>query len=352
MHRNLILTALASAAILCGGQALAATGPGGGGGGGGGGHGGGGGGGGGHGDTGSGGGLGDHGGGMGDLDGVGRMSGDDARINSQGPDHASATGIAHANENSVLAGTTATNRVTSGVLAGVTTGMSVFSNGTLVGTVQQIRLAGNGNVALVLVKGTNGGIFPVPANKLSLANGALTTTAHFAGINDNRTMAQARGTDDNDANENEAGENDANQSQAQGRVNSQGPMHASATGIAHANQHSVLAGGSTTTTVARTDQRRVNSQGPAHASATGIAHANQHSVLAGASVTTQSGISVGMPLFKNGTQVGTVSRVITANGTVRRVLVQGLNGRTFSLSPTMLTASGGTLTTTAPLRGM
>jgi hypothetical protein len=284
---------------------------------------------------------------MGDLDGVGRMNRDDARINSQGPDHASATGIAHANENSVLAGTTATNRVTSGALAGVTTGMSVFSNGTLVGTVQQIRLAGNGNVALVLVKGTNGGIFPVPANKLSLGNGALSTTAHFAGINDNRTMAQARGADDNDADD-----NDADGAAAQGRMNSQGPAHASATGIAHANEHSVLAGGSTTTTVAPNGQGRVNSQGPTHASATGIAHANQHSVLAGGTVTTPSGISVGMPLFKNGTQVGTVSRVITANGTIRRVLVQGTNGRTFSLSPSMLTASGGTLTTTAPLRGM
>lgn len=292
MHRQLILTALASAAILCGGQALAAGGPGGGGGGpgGGGGHGGGG--------PGGGGGMGNMGN-MGDIGGPGRdiggpgtglMTRDDARMNSQGPDHASATGVANANANSVLAGTTPTNRVTNGPLSGVAAGMSVFSNGTLVGTVQQIRLAGNGNVALVLVKGTNGGIFPVPANKLSLANGSLSTTAHFRGINDDRTEAEA-----------------------QGRMNSQGPMHASATGIAHANQHSVLAGGSTTTV---------------------------------------TGISVGMPLFKNGTQVGTVSRVITANGMIRRVLVQGANGRTFSLSPTMLTASGGTLTTTATLRGM
>jgi len=51
-------------------------------------------------------------------------------------------------------------------------------------------------------------------------------------------------------------------------------------------------------------------------------------------------------------QVGTVTRVITANGVIRRVLVQGTNGRTFSLSPNMLTASGGALTTTARLRGM
>jgi hypothetical protein len=320
MHRKLILTALASAAILCGGQALAAAGPGGGGGGGGPG-------GGGHGGGDHGGGMGDHGAGMGNMGGggMGNMGGgahgddfgtgmvrDDGRLNSEGPEHASPTGIANANANSVLAGTTATSRVTSGALAGVTDGMSVFSNGTLVGTVQQIRLAGNGNVALILVKGANGGIFPVPANKLTLANGTLSTTARFRGINDNRMEAEARDADDNRL---EAEARDVNDNDAEVRG-------------------------------------RMNSQGPAHASTTGIGHANQHSVLSGASTTTLSGVSVGMPLFENGVQVGTVSRVITANGTIRRVLVQGTNGRTFSLSPNMLTASGGTLTTTARLHGM
>ena len=315
MHRKLIVTALASAAILCGGQALAASGPGGGGGGGHGGPGGG--------DHG-GGGMGDHGAGMGNIGGgaahgdlgtgMDHMNRDDGRLNSQGPEHASPTGIAHANENSVLAGTTAADRVTSGALAGVTDGMPVFFNGTQVGTVQQIRMAGNGNVALVLVKASNGAIFPVPASKLSLANGALSTTARFHGVND-RDMAEGPTTRQRDA-DNEA-ENEAND------VNDNDAM-----------------------------QGRMNSQGPAHASATGIAHANSHSVLAGGSTSTVPSVSVGMPLFQNNVQVGTVSRVITANGVIRRVLVQGTNGRTFSLSPNMLTASGGQLTTTAPLRGM
>jgi len=290
MRRKLILTALASAAILCGGQALAQHG-GGPGGGGGGGHGGGpGGGAGGMGGIGNGGGFGP--GGAGGIGNAGGMNGDfgasmrdQARANSQGPANASATGIAHANENSVLAGTTGTNRVTSGALSGVTTGMPVFSNGTMVGTVQQIRMAGNGSVALVLVKGANGGIFPVPANKLSLSGGTLSTSARFSGINDSATQA---------------------------RMNSQGPAHASATGIAHANANSVLAGASTSTATTTMNQGRVNSQGPAHASATGIAHANQHSVLSAGSTATLSGVSVGMPLMKNGTQVGTVYRVVTA----------------------------------------
>jgi hypothetical protein len=147
-------------------------------------------------------------------------------------------------------------------------------------------MAGNGSVALVLVKGANGGLYPVPAAKLSFASGTLSTTAHFNGINDSATMA------------------------------------------------------------------RMNSQGPAHASATAIAHVNQHSVLYGTSRTSLSGVSVGMPLFRNGAQVGTVYRVMTANGTIRRVLVQGTNGRIYSLSPNALVASGGSLTTTAALRGM
>lgn len=281
MSRRLILAAIASAAILCGGQAFAQRGGGGGPGGGGGGPPSG------VGGMGNAGGFGPGGpGNAGGMNDFGMTTRDDARLNSQGPANASATGIAHANENSVLAGTTPTNRVTSGPLAGVATGMTVMSNGVVVGTVQQVRMAGNGSVALVLVKGTNGGIFPVPANKLTLSGTMLTTTARFSGIND---MAA---------------------------------------------------------------QARLNSQGPLHASATGIAHANQHSVLYGASTTTVTGLSVGMPVFSNGAQVGSIVRIVTANGVITRVLVQGTNGRIYSLSPRTLTASGGTVTTTTTLRGL
>jgi hypothetical protein len=114
-----------------------------------------------------------------------------------------------------------------------------------------------------------------------------------------------------------------------------------------------LSGVNSSTDVAMNSQARLNSQGPVHASATGVAHANSHSVLAGAAgATTLTGVSVGMPLLSNGTQVGTVYRVVTANGVITRVLVQGTNGRIYSLSPTTLTASGGSLTTTASLRGI
>jgi hypothetical protein len=228
--------------------------------------------------------------GLGGMNDVGVGARDDFRMNSESPAHASATGIAHANQNSVLAGTSSTTTVTRGALTGLTTGTTIFSNGTAVGTVQQIRTTGQGSVAVVVVKGTNGGFFVVPANMLTFSGGTLSTTARFNGINASTTTTAS----------------------VQGRMNSQGPMHASATGIAHANSHSVLAGTST-----------------------------------GARL---SGVSVGMPLFSNGTQVGSVVRVVTANGVIERVLVQGTNGRIFSLSPSTLMASGGSLTTTASLR--
>jgi len=240
--------------------------------------------------------------GMGGISDMGSTMRDQGRLNSQAFDHASQTGIDHANSNSALSGsnstlnrmfpgTRTTTSVTSGPLAGLTTGMPLTSNGTSVGTVQQIRMAGTGSVAVIIVQSANGGFYAVPANKLSLSGGTLSTTARLAGVTGSTNTAM----------------------KTTARLNSQGPLHASATGIAHANSHSVLAGGSTT---ALTD------------------------------------VSVGMPLLSNGAQVGTVYRVVSANGVITRVLVQGTNGRIYSLAPNTLTAAGGNLTTTATLRGI
>jgi hypothetical protein len=102
------------------------------------------------------------------------------------------------------------------------------------------------------------------------------------------------------------------------------------------------------------EQARQNSQGPLHASPTGIANANENSVLAGTTGGRPlTGISTGMQVMKDGTQVGTVTRVVTNNqGIIVRVLIQGTNGRTYSLSPSSLSLTGGILTTTALLRGI
>jgi hypothetical protein len=231
----------------------------------------------------------------------------DARMNSMGPENASPTGIEHANANSVL-GTSATTstrtrghadvdaafpgtkrekHVNSGSLAGLSAGTTLMSNGTAVGTVQQIRTSADGTPRVVIVQSTDGRLFPIPANKLSYANGMLTTTARLNGING---------------------------------------------GVA-----------------ARTNPATGVSQGPVHASATGVAHANQHSVLAGGSVTggALTGLTTGTAVQFNGSTVGTVSRIMTSSdGTVRRVLVTTTDGRTVSLSPRDLSVSGGVLTAT------
>ena len=239
---------------------------------------------------------------MGNAGGLGGMNSsfgietrDASRINSQSTTNASPTGIGHANQNSVLsrAGTTSlnamfpgthtTNMVSSGTLIGLTTGMTLMSNGTAVGTVQQIRTTGSGSVAVVIIKGTNGSFFAIPANKLTLSGGILSTTARLNGINGS----------------------------SQARVNSQGLLHASPTGIAHANFHSVLAG---------------------------------KMVVSGS----LAGLTTGLMVrTSSGTTLGTVSQIVTgSDGSIRLVIVTSSTGQIFRLSPTSLTLAGGVVTTT------
>jgi sporulation protein YlmC with PRC-barrel domain len=241
--------------------------------------------------------------------GLGDTARDQARMNSQGPANASPTGIAHANSNSVLSGasstgtsarldrmfpgTRTTTTIASGSLTGLTTGMTLTSNGMAVGTVQQIRTTATGSVAVVIVRGTNGGLFAVPANKLMLSGGTLSTTARLAGINSSTTTMAANGN---------------------ARLNSQGLMHASPTGIAHASSRSVLAGGT---------------------------------VVRGSLAGLTTGLTVNT---STGTTLGRVSQIVTgANGSVRLVIVTSPTGRMLRLSPTTLSISGGLVTTTQTL---
>ena len=297
MVRKVLTAALASAAIAIAAPAMAA--PGGVGGGLGGGLGGG-----------VGGGVGGGGGGgIGNMGGMGGPSqtGIDARAGSMGSMNASPSGIEHSNANSVLhdstststtstttqpdvrglAGTNTTTKVASGTFSGLTTGTTLYSSGTAVGTVQQIRTTGNGSVAVVVVKGTDGGFYAVPASKLSWAGGTLSTTARLAGVNG------------------------AASGMAQGRANSQGAFHASTTGIAHANSHSVLA--------------------------------------TAAGSLALSGITSGTAVYNSsGTQIGTVSRVFTSSGgTITRLQVRGTNGRLYTYSSAAFSMNGGNLTTSA-----
>jgi len=227
----------------------------------------------------------------------------DARMNSMGSANASPTGIANANANSALnsttgttirtnsaaadrmfPGTKTTTTVQSGSLSGLTTGMTLTSNGTTVGTVQQIRTSTNGRVSVVLVQGTNGRMFAIPAGKLSLVNGTLTTTARLNGINGGINTALAV---------------------------SQGPMHASATGIARSSPHSVLAAGAV-------------------------------------AATALPGLTTGVTVRSStGATLGTVSQVVTdSSGNIRLVIVTSPTGGTLRLMPRTLTMESGILTTT------
>jgi hypothetical protein len=130
------------------------------------------------------------------------------------------------------------------------------------------------------------------------------------------------------------------------RMNSMGSMNASPTGIMHANPNSALDVDATTGTRIH---GRANSQGLLHASPTGVAHANANSVLKGNTVVSGplAGLAAGMTVQFNGSAFGTVSRIATSSdGTVRRVMVTGTNGKLYSLSPSTLTLSGGILTAT------
>ena len=79
--------------------------------------------------------------------------------------------------------TRATTKVTSGSLAGLKAGMMLWSNGSPVGVVQQIRTAEDGSVSVVIVENANGGFYGVPAEKLAFSNGGLSTTMRPAGAN-------------------------------------------------------------------------------------------------------------------------------------------------------------------------
>ncbi|MCH8616307.1 hypothetical protein LZ016_09365 [Sphingomonas sp. SM33] len=106
-----------------------------------------------------------------------------------------------------------------------------------------------------------------------------------------------------------------------------------------------------TTTMGTTtrDQARSESRGPNNASPTGVSHANENSVLAGGSVAadTLPGLTTGLNVqSSSGTTLGTVSQVITgSNGSIRMVVVTTPTGQTVRLPANSLSISGDVVTT-------
>lgn len=217
-----------------------------------------------------------------------------ARSSSEGPEYANPHAIERANQNSVLStGTTSgTTTTTSGSqlrasgqnrfqssLTGVTTGMTVTdSAGTTIGTVSGVRTVGNGSIKTVQVTLTNGQVVTLAPSSLSLSGGVLTT---------NSLTTNANG--------------------------------------------------------------RVNSQGPAHASIQGLTHASPNSVLAGAGVTTLTGLATGQTVTDTGgTSLGTVSNVITNRaGAVVGIQVSLTGGGTVTIPATTLSMDGTTVVTSS-----
>jgi len=98
---------------------------------------------------------------------------DQARQNSQGPEHASPTGVAHANENSVLA----TGSVAADTLPGLTTGLTVNSStGTSLGTVSQVITRSDGSIRMIVVTTSTGETVRIPATSLSISGDVVTVT--------------------------------------------------------------------------------------------------------------------------------------------------------------------------------
>ena len=126
----------------------------------------------------------------------------------------------------------------------------------------------------------------------------------------------------------------------QARINSQGPANASATGIAHANENSVLSGTTTDTTV--------RGQGAANASVNGLAHAGTGSALGGAGSMELNTVTGGTDVIgTGGTSIGTVTGLMkNRSGAVVGIQVELEGGASATIPASSLTLSGGVLTTT------
>lgn len=130
------------------------------------------------------------------------------------------------------------------------------------------------------------------------------------------------------------------------RLNSMGSINATPMGSVNASPNSAL---NVNGNASRLDGR-INSQGALNASARGLDRASANSVLKNNVVVAGplAGLQAGTTVQFNGTVVGQVQRVITSrDGTVRRVLVIGTDGKLRSLSPVRLSMQGGLLVTTS-----
>ena len=304
--------------------------------------------------------------------------GGNARMNSQGPFNASASGMAHANENSVLSGpishpradhdgdgedhehgafTTVTS-VTSGSLSGLADAQTVkTSSGATLGVVSKILVDKKGATEGVVVTQANGEKIFLPAKSLSFANNVVTTTSKRAAHEAGETAAQeaaerAHGhltTVTSVASGSLSGLADAEtvKTSSGATVGAVSKILVSASGqpvavvVTQPNCEKVRLPASSLTLAGKVVT--TSSKRAAH-EASETAEANPHP----SSITTGAfaGLAVGDTVKgSSGRTLGTVSRInVSDNGTVRAILVTTAGGKRFGLPANRLSVSGSTVT--------
>jgi len=136
-----------------------------------------------------------------------------------------------------------------------------------------------------------------------------------------------------------------------GRLNSQGPLNASAMGMAHANSHSVLSGASPVTKTHDRDDRTGDRDDKAGD------RDNEHAEHARGPLTTVTSVTSGTlngladaqtVKTSSGATVGTVSKIlVNASGAPVAVVVTQANGEKIRLPASSLTIASGVVTTTS-----
>ena len=261
------------------------------------------------------------------------------RDRSRAQDHASDTGVENSNENSVLHDETTTTPTAD---ANATVDTDTNTPPAAVETRTDARANSQGPANASPIGVTN-------SNENSVLHDSTTTTTTATTPPTENQPAGTTGVD----------------TRTDARANSQGPANASPTGVTNANENSVLRDTTTTTATTpptenqpagttgvdtRTDAR-ANSQGPANASPTGVANSNENSVLhdSTAPASDLTGLRTGLVVRdSSGTQIGTISRIVTTpDGRIQNVLVTSADRRTIRLAPGTLTLSGDVVTATS-----
>ena len=218
------------------------------------------------------------------------------------------------------------NSVPTSFLPGLTTGLSVNTgNGTTLGTVSQINTGRNGTISSVVVTAPNGQTYTVPASTLSISGNTVTLNATEAFEGSAVPSSLLPGLATGVAVSTNAGSSLGTVSQVNTTTNG---SISSVVVTASNGQTYTLPASSLSVSGGKV---AVNTQEAFES--TGV----PSSLLAG--------LTTGMTVDTSaGTNLGTVSNVITENGNIADVVVTSSSGQSFVVPATSLSVSNGTVT--------